>query len=106
MFLLQNIQRFMDEAKEGVIYMSMGSILLSSLMPEVMRKNFLKIFSHLPQTVIWKWENDTMNDKPDNVVLMKWAPQRDLLCMYEMRIWEAEIWFSFQDKLSHFIANI
>ncbi|KAJ8972839.1 hypothetical protein NQ314_000003 [Rhamnusium bicolor] len=41
---------------------------------------FLKAFSRLPQRVLWKWENETMEGKPDNVMIQKWMPQLDILC--------------------------
>lgn len=37
------------------------------------------VFKQLPQTVIWKYEKDYMPDKPENVVLCKWLPQRAIL---------------------------
>lgn len=60
--------------------MSMGSMLRGTSFPKDKRENFLKAFSKLPQRVLWKWENETMDGKPKNVKLTKWAPQRDLLC--------------------------
>lgn len=36
----------------------------------------------LKQTVIWKWELDFMPNKPSNVVITPWLPQRDILCTY------------------------
>lgn len=62
--------------------MSMGSMLKGTSFPKDIRENFLKAFSKLAQRVIWKWENDIMEGKPPNVMLTKWAPQRDLLCKY------------------------
>jgi len=39
----------------------------------------IDIFSKLEQTVIWKWETETMEDKPENLYLSKWLPQQDIL---------------------------
>ncbi|KPI98795.1 UDP-glucuronosyltransferase 2B15 [Papilio xuthus] len=76
--LPKNLQILMDNAKDGVIYFSMGSNLLSSDMSETMRDSLLKIFSELKQTIIWKFEADLPN-VPSNVHLVKWAPQASIL---------------------------
>lgn len=59
--------------------MSFGSLMRSQTMPLHVRKMFLKAFSKLPQRVLWKWEADELADKPDNVMIKKWMPQRDIL---------------------------
>lgn len=61
--------------------MSMGSILKGTSFPSEKRKQFLQAFSKLKQNVIWKWESGSEDEPPpDNVLQLKWAPQRDLLC--------------------------
>lgn len=50
--------------------------------PEEKRQEFLRAFARLPQRVLWKWENETMPGKPDNVMIQKWMPQLDILCKY------------------------
>lgn len=40
----------------------------------------LKALGRLKQTVIWKWETDSLANKPKNVFTFKWLPQRDVLC--------------------------
>jgi len=54
-------------------------------MPEDYRRIFLKVFSKLKQKVLWKWESEFMDDLPDNVKLIKWAPQQDILGHPEIR---------------------
>jgi hypothetical protein len=73
------LQKYLDEAPEGVIYFSMGTNLQSSMMPESKRNAFLKVFSKLKQQVLWKWETDTLPGQPENVKLGKWLPQSDIL---------------------------
>ncbi len=65
-------------------------------MPESMRNIFLHVFSKLKQRVVWKWENDTMENQPENVKLSYWLPQQDILgncvmtgvcvCMFDLLI--------------------
>lgn len=70
----------MDKSGEhGVIIFSFGSLVAMKSMPEDILDAFRFAFSQLPQTVIWKYENDYMSNKPKNVVLYKWLPQRDVL---------------------------
>ncbi|XP_069697675.1 UDP-glycosyltransferase UGT5-like [Periplaneta americana] len=77
--LPQDLRRYLDEAKDGVIYFSMGSNIKSSDMTESQRNAFLEAFSKLKQRVLWKWETDSMPGQPDNVKLEKWLPQPDIL---------------------------
>lgn len=39
----------------------------------------MKVFARLPQRVLWKWETEDMKGLPDNVLVLKWLPQYDLL---------------------------
>lgn len=69
----------MDEAKNGVIVFSMGSMLRATSWPPAKLKAFQEAFSSLPQNILWKWEDDTMPGKSANVKIVKWLPQFDLL---------------------------
>lgn len=77
--LPQDLQQFLDEAKEGVIYFSMGSNLKSKDLPIEKRNAILKVFSQLKENVLWKWEDDVLPGQPANVKLGKWMPQQDIL---------------------------
>lgn len=58
----------------------MGSMIKGHTFPEEKRQIFMRAFGRLSQRVLWKWENDTMPGKPDNVMIQKWMPQFDVLC--------------------------
>ena len=76
----EKLRNFLDSGgKEGVIYVSFGSVLKASVMSEDKRKALLSVFGKLKQKVLWKWETDYMEDKPSNVMLHKWLPQQDVL---------------------------
>ncbi|XP_022185112.2 UDP-glycosyltransferase UGT5 isoform X3 [Nilaparvata lugens] len=77
--LPKELQSFIDGAEHGVIYFCMGSMLKATTIPDDKRDALVKVFSRLPQRVLWKWENDTMPGKSDNVKIVKWMPQRDIL---------------------------
>ncbi|PNF23047.1 UDP-glucuronosyltransferase 1-1 [Cryptotermes secundus] len=84
--LPQELQKYLDEASDGVIYFSMGSNLKSSQMPDSMINAFVEAFSKLKQRILWKWETDTLPGQPKNVKLGKWLPQSDILAHPNVRL--------------------
>ncbi|XP_067012645.2 UDP-glycosyltransferase UGT5 [Anabrus simplex] len=76
--LPQDLQKFLDEAKEGVIYFNMGSMIRAASFHEDKRTAFMEAFSELPFKVLWKWE-EPMPGQPSNVKISSWLPQNDIL---------------------------
>lgn len=73
--LPNDLQRYLDESKNGVIYLSLGSNVKASKLNSKYIKTFLSVFESLDFDVIWKWEADEeMENKPENVMLSKWLP--------------------------------
>lgn len=66
-------------APHGFIFISFGTVLKGSTLPESIRNKFLHVFSRLKQKVLWKWESEDMANLPSNVILRKWLPQQDIL---------------------------
>lgn len=77
--LPKDLQDFMDSAKDGVVLFSMGSIIKSTDWPEEKRQALVNSFKKLKQKVLWKYESDVLPNKPDNVMISPWIPQRDIL---------------------------
>ncbi|KAK9870915.1 hypothetical protein WA026_009877 [Henosepilachna vigintioctopunctata] len=77
--LPEKIEKFIEESPEGVIFFSLGSMVKSDTLPLEKREVFLRTFARLPQRVLWKWENETLPDKPNNVMIQKWMSQFDIL---------------------------
>ncbi|XP_065086148.1 UDP-glycosyltransferase UGT5-like [Ochlerotatus camptorhynchus] len=77
--LPEDLQKYLDEAKEGVVYFCMGSTIKSIHFPEEKRNAFLKVFSKLKQRVLWKFEDETMPNQPPNLMIKSWMPQNDIL---------------------------
>lgn len=77
---------FIESAKHGVVYFSLGSNLKSSQLPLETREFLLKTFSTLKQKVMWKWEDENLPGKPDNVLISKWFPQDDILAHPNVRV--------------------
>lgn len=77
--LSNDIQRFLDSADEGAIVFSMGSNIKSTDWPVEMRQVFVEAFGKLKQKVLWKYEDEILPGKSDNVMISAWLPQRDVI---------------------------
>lgn len=73
-----DIQKFMDEAEDGIIYFNWGPIIQSSKAPKETILHMITAFKGLKQRIIMKWENE--NQKlPSNIMAKKWLPQKEIL---------------------------
>lgn len=73
--LPKDIAKFLDNANEGVLFFSLGSLIKSTTMPQKKLDAILKVLDSIPRKVIWKWESDELPRKIDNVMTKKWLPQ-------------------------------
>lgn len=74
-----DLQKFLDDSKNGVILFSLGTIAKSIEMTEEKRNAIIKTFAKLKENVLWKWEKEDLPGLPKNVKTMKWIPQSDVL---------------------------
>ena len=59
---------FLNQSKNGVIFMSFGSIIKPSAMPKEYKEMILNVFARFPQyDFIWKWDEELPN-APKNVL--------------------------------------
>lgn len=77
--LPQGLKEFADAAKEGLVVFTLGSAVPVSSMPKETLASFIRVFSKLPQQVIWKWEAEIPSNLPPNIKMVKWLPQQDFL---------------------------
>lgn len=84
--LPKDIQEFLDLATDGAILFSMGSFIKSKDWPEAKRESFVKAFGKLKQKVLWKYENETLPNKPENVMIGSWIPQRDIVAHPNVKV--------------------
>lgn len=77
--LPEDIKRFLDDAKEGVVFFSWGSMIKATSMADDKLEEIVKALRNIPWKVIWKWENERLPGKPDNVMIKKWVPQAAIL---------------------------
>lgn len=71
----------MDDAKQGVVVFSLGSLIQSETFDESKLQGFINVFKKLPQKVLWKF-GGTIKNQPENLKIMKWLPQGDVLSKY------------------------
>lgn len=79
--LPESLKSFIEGARDGAIYFSLGSNIKASELPQDIIKSFMKTFSELPQRVLWKFDGNITN-LPKNVKVSTWFPQNDILGMY------------------------
>ncbi|EDV93632.1 UDP-glucosyltransferase 2 [Drosophila grimshawi] len=81
-----DINQFIESSPDGVIYFSLGTNIKSKDLPVETKDTLLKVFSGLKQRVLWKFEDDQLPNKPDNVLISKWFPQPDILAHPKVKL--------------------
>lgn len=61
------------------MYVNFGSNIKSTELPEDKLKALMNVFRKLKQTVIMKWEDEILENKPENLYVKEWLPQSDIL---------------------------
>lgn len=79
------LKELMDKSTEGIVYFSLGSNILSKNLPPEAISALLKSFAKLPYTVLWKFEDDNLPNKPDNLHISKWYPQKAILGKWNVK---------------------
>lgn len=77
--LPKDIAEFLDSASDGLLYFNFGSMIKMTTMPQEKLNAILEVFVSLPRKIIWKWEDDLLPRKMNNVMVKKWLPQFDIL---------------------------
>ncbi|XP_032585090.1 UDP-glucosyltransferase 2 [Drosophila mojavensis] len=78
--LPSELAEFLDNAKDGAIFFSLGTNVKSGYFPPHVMETFFKVLSSLPLRVIWKW--DDLQHTPgnaSNIYYHNWLPQDDIL---------------------------
>ncbi|XP_018561499.1 UDP-glucuronosyltransferase 2B7-like [Anoplophora glabripennis] len=76
--LSPDVKKFLDDAKEGCIYVSFGSNVKSSQLSQRLLKAFIEALADVPYKVLWKFETATVG-MPKNIKTAKWLPQQKVL---------------------------
>ncbi|KAK5640041.1 hypothetical protein RI129_010852 [Pyrocoelia pectoralis] len=77
--LPKDLKKILDNASQGFIYFSLGSNVKSNDLENHTRNVIMETFRDLPYTVVWKFEDTDLPNKPSNVHIQKWFPQQDVL---------------------------
>ncbi|XP_045540201.1 UDP-glycosyltransferase UGT5-like [Papilio machaon] len=77
--LPKELSQLLDDSPNGVIYFSFGTNVRPSLLDPAKIDMFHKVFAELPYNVIWKWDDESLKPRSDNVRIFRWLPQSDLL---------------------------
>ena len=73
----EELAKWADEAEKGLIIFSMGSMI--SDMHPTKSKMLAGALSRLEQRVIWRYSGEIPENIGDNVKIMDWIPQNDLM---------------------------
>src|SRR6218665_1935223 len=84
--LPEDIQNFLDGAKDGVIVMSFGTMLSS--FPDFLLRKFLDAFNKIQRhRIIWRLTNVSSEFKiPDFIRCERWLPQNDILAHPKVKL--------------------
>lgn len=81
------LQEYLDAATNGLVYVSFGSNIKSSKLGHERIQMMLGTFASLKYQVLWKFEDEKLiENKPTNVMLLKWVPQQDLLAHKNVKL--------------------
>ncbi|XP_063706101.1 UDP-glucosyltransferase 2-like [Culicoides brevitarsis] len=81
-----DIQKFLDNSKHGVIYVSFGSNVKSSSLKKETLNELIETFKAVKYDILWKFEADNLENKPKNVKIGKWMPQQDILAHKNVKL--------------------
>ncbi|XP_041472074.1 UDP-glucuronosyltransferase 2C1-like [Lytechinus variegatus] len=77
--LTKNLEEFVEGSGEhGFIIFTLGSA-VTSLQNEGLAESIAKIFSELPQRVLWRYKGRRPDNVGNNTLISDWLPQNDLL---------------------------
>ncbi|KAL0860422.1 hypothetical protein ABMA27_009814 [Loxostege sticticalis] len=75
----KELKAYLDSSQNGVIYISFGTNIDPSLLPQEKIQAIINAVAKSPYDVIWKWNQDEMPGRTPNIKISKWWPQSDLL---------------------------
>ncbi|XP_046972677.1 UDP-glucosyltransferase 2-like [Vanessa cardui] len=79
MELTKDLQSYLDNSKNGVVYVSFGTnFKTTSLRPDKIQM-LMSVFVQLQYDILLKWHSEDLPDCPKNVKIGMWFPQSDLL---------------------------
>ncbi len=83
---MNHLQKFLDEAHDGVVYVSFGAYVKWKDLPTDRLNEFLESFRSLKLKVLWKCDLTNLLNQPPNVLIRSWLPQTDILAHKNVRL--------------------
>ncbi|XP_055614414.1 UDP-glucosyltransferase 2-like [Uranotaenia lowii] len=77
--LPNDLQLFLDNSKQGVVYFSLGSLIKSGSINAHNNRIFMEVFQSLDMNVLWKSDQPTEFNGTGNIWMNRWFPQQDVL---------------------------
>lgn len=77
--LPSDIKTWIEEAKDGVILVSFGTNFRSADLQQEKLDILINSFKKIKQRIIWKYEDESLLNLPENVLIKAWLPQDDIL---------------------------
>ncbi|XP_072946227.1 UDP-glucosyltransferase 2-like [Epargyreus clarus] len=74
-----DLKSYLDSSKNGVVYVSFGTNIHPIMFPPEKLKLLTEALSELPYDILFKWNDDELPGRTDNIKISKWLPQSDLL---------------------------
>lgn len=86
--LPQELQQFMDNSRDGIVYFSFGTNVQASIMHEKQRNAFIKVLTEIKENVIIKWDHpQSIAHVPKRKFYTSdWLPQSDILAHPKVKI--------------------
>ncbi|XP_034664437.1 UDP-glucuronosyltransferase 2B14-like [Drosophila subobscura] len=85
--LPKDMEDFIQGSGEaGVIYFSLGTIFESKSLSNERLQMLLQTFASLPQRVLWKFEDERLPGRPQNVFISKFFPQQAVLAHPKVKL--------------------
>ncbi|XP_014482292.1 PREDICTED: UDP-glucuronosyltransferase 2B7-like [Dinoponera quadriceps] len=104
--LPKNLKQFLDGATEGFVYMSLGSTINSSCLPKEKLSVVVQAFTKLPYKILWKFEKEKPPRIPDNVFIMKWIPQQEVLAHPNIKVFVYQGGVQSTEEAIHFAVPL
>lgn len=77
------LEKFLDDAKEGAIYFSLGTNVESTILDDKQRNVILETLNELPYKVLRKCDDETSPSASDKTLTAPWFPQQDILRKFQ-----------------------
>ncbi|XP_045475113.1 UDP-glycosyltransferase UGT4-like isoform X2 [Harmonia axyridis] len=78
--LPEDLQKYLDESKDGCIYVSFGTTVNSAYLSAEQKEVLTSVFKDMaPMRILWKFDEVDIANKPKNVEIRTWVPQQDVL---------------------------